>query len=66
MHKGVQVIYSEQYSERYKIIKITVLMQKGKVPVTVFLDVRKAFDTLNHDTQDIIKQTVVATYLWHL
>ena len=51
---------------RYKIIKITVLMQKGKVCGTVFLDVRKAFDTLNHDTQDINKQTVVAIYLWYL
>ena len=41
-------------------------MQKGKVPVTVFLDVQITFDTLNHDTQDIIKQTVVAIYLWYL
>ena len=47
---------------RYKIIKITVLMQKGKIPVTVFLDVREAYSTLNHDTQNIIKQSVVAIY----
>ena len=29
--------------------KITFLMQEGKVPVGVFLDMSKAFDTLNHN-----------------
>ena len=31
------------------IDKIIFLMHKGKVPVVVFLDMSKAFETLNHD-----------------
>ena len=31
------------------IDKIKFLIQEGKVPVAVFLDMSKAFDTLNHD-----------------
>ena len=54
-----KLLYSSQYGFRQGhstefaalelIDKITFLMQEGKVPVGVFLDMSKAFDTLNHD-----------------
>ena len=53
-----KLLYSSQYGFRQGhstefaalelIDKITFLMQEGKVPVGVFLDMSKAFDTLNH------------------
>ena len=54
-----KLLYSSQYGFRQGhstefaalelIDKIAFLMQEGKVPVGVFLDMSKAFDTLNHD-----------------
>ena len=54
-----KLLYSRQYGFReghstevaaLKLLgKITFLMQEGKVPVRVFSDMSKAFDTLNHD-----------------
>ena len=57
-------LYSSQYSFRQGhstefaalelLDKITVLVQEGKVPVGVFLDMSIAFDTLNHDIIHIL------------
>ena len=54
-----KLLYSRQYGFREGhstevaalelLGKITFLMQEGKVPVRVFSDMLKAFDTLNHD-----------------
>ena len=54
-----KLLYSSQYGFRHGqltefaalelIDKITFLMQEGKVPVGVFLDMSKAFHTLNLD-----------------
>ena len=57
--EGNKLLYSSQYGFRQGhstefaalelIDKITFLMQERKVPVGVFLDMSKAFDTINHD-----------------
>ena len=54
-----KLLYTSQYGFRKKhstelaalelIDKVTFLMQEGKTPVGIFLDMSKAFDTLNHE-----------------
>ena len=54
-----KLLYTSQYGFRKKhstelaalelIDKVTFLMQEGKTPVGIFLNMSKAFDTLNHD-----------------
>ena len=41
--------HSTEFAALDLICKITFLMQEGKVPVEVFLDMSKTFDTLNGD-----------------
>ena len=44
-----QLGHSTEFAALDLICKITFLMQEGKVPVEVFLDMSKTFDTLNRD-----------------
>ena len=46
---GFRQGHSTEFAALELIDKITFFMQEGKVPVGVFLDMSKAFDTLNRD-----------------
>ena len=46
---GFRQGHSTEFAALELLDKIEFLMQEGKVPVGVFLDMSKAFDTLNHD-----------------
>ena len=48
---GFHKNYSIQYSLIYILEKWKSLLNKGKHVATVFMDLSKAFDTLNHDLQ---------------
>ena len=46
---GFRVNHSTQLAARELIDRITQYLDQGNMPITIFMDLSKAFDTLNHD-----------------
>ncbi|KAI0234462.1 hypothetical protein LSAT2_015292, partial [Lamellibrachia satsuma] len=46
---GFRKGHSTEFALLELIDKLACQMDKGKIPITIFLDLSKAFDTLNHE-----------------
>jgi len=46
---GFRELHSTEHAAIELIDKITLEMDRGNIPITIFIDMSKAFDTINHD-----------------
>ena len=57
---GFRVNHSTQLAALELIDRITQDLDQGNTPITIFMDLSKAFDTLNHDIFDIQAKSIRA------